>query len=121
MQAAELLEQEGISLAVVDARFVKPLDRDLLIDEACRTGFLVTVEENALQGGFGSAVLELLAEERLAVKTLRFGVPDCFVEQGSQAQLRQRIGLDCDSLVQRIRGFIGQNEPQRVPVSGAAV
>ncbi|WP_432821049.1 1-deoxy-D-xylulose-5-phosphate synthase [Trichloromonas sp.] len=121
LQAAECLELEGLSLAVVDARFVKPLDRGLLIDEACRTGLLVTVEENALQGGFGSAVLELLADEGLAVRTLRFGVPDAFIEQGSQEELRQRTGLDCDSLVRKIREFAAQAQPKDLPVSGTAV
>jgi len=108
-------------MAVVDARFVKPLDRDLIIGEACRTGLLVTVEENALQGGFGSAVLELLADEELTVRTLRFGIADAFVEQGSQAELRQRVGLDPASLVRRIRQFVDQSNPKGVSVSGAAV
>ncbi len=121
MRAAETLELEGLSLAVVDARFIKPLDRDLIIGEACRTGLLVTVEENALQGGFGSAVLELVADEGLSVRMLRFGVPDVFVEQGSQDQLRKRIGLDSESLVRKISELITPVESQGISVSGAAV
>ncbi|TFG60501.1 MAG: 1-deoxy-D-xylulose-5-phosphate synthase, partial [Deltaproteobacteria bacterium] len=68
--AADQLEKEGIRLAVVDPRFVKPLDRDLLCAEAARTGVVITVEENVLPGGFGSAVLELMEEEGLSPKLL---------------------------------------------------
>jgi len=88
---------------VVDARFVKPLDSELIFTEARATGLLLTVEENALQGGFGSAVLELLADQGLSPRVLRFGVPDRFVEQGTQDELRQRIGIDAASLVSRVR------------------
>jgi 1-deoxy-D-xylulose-5-phosphate synthase len=116
LKAAELLEKEGISLAVVDARFVKPLDRELLIDEACSTGLLLTVEENALQGGFGSAVLELLADEGLSVRALRFGVPDLFVEQGTQEQLRRRIGLDAEAMAAKILAHFLGREPAQVSV-----
>jgi len=106
LEAAESLQAEGISLAVVDPRFLKPLDRDLLIDEVRRTGLLVTVEENVLQGGFGSALLEILAEEGISARTLRIGLPDAFVEQGSQAELRSRYGLDADGIAARIRQFV---------------
>lgn len=94
--AADQLEKEGIRLAVVDPRFVKPLDRDLLCAEAARTGVVITVEENVLPGGFGSAVLELMEEEGLSPKLLRIGLPDTFIEQGSQKELRSRYGIDAD-------------------------
>ncbi len=105
LEAARILEEEGLSLAVADARFVKPLDRQLLVSEATRTGCLVTVEENALQGGFGSAVLELLADEGLSPRILRIGVPDAFVEQGTQDELRARIGTDVKGIVRQVREF----------------
>ncbi len=106
LQAAEKLAEEGISLAVVDARFVKPLDKDLLFAEAQRTGVVMTAEENALQGGFGAAVLEALADEGLNPRLLRFGIPDGFVEQGSQAELRHELKLDADGMVERIRELL---------------
>lgn len=106
LAAAEALAADGLSLAVVDPRFVKPLDGELLIAEARRTGRVVTVEENVLQGGFGSAVLELLNEAGLACPVLRLGLPDCFVEQGSQEQLRARYGLDAPGLASRLRSFL---------------
>jgi 1-deoxy-D-xylulose-5-phosphate synthase len=121
LQAAEVLETEGISMAVIDARFIKPLDRELIIAEACRTGVLVTAEENALQGGFGSAVLEFLADEGLNVRMLRFGIPDLFVEQGSQAQLRQRLGLDSTGMICKILEFMAVSQTKDASVSGEAM
>ncbi|MDY0270333.1 1-deoxy-D-xylulose-5-phosphate synthase [Trichloromonas sp.] len=114
LEAAERLAEEGISLAVVDARFVKPLDRDLILAEAT-SGLLLTVEENALQGGFGSAVLELLADEGLSPRVLRFGVPDRFVEQGTQAELRGRIGIDAAGLASRVREHFAQGGAAKAP------
>ena len=103
LQAAAQLQKEGISLAVVDPRFIKPLDRQLLVAEARRTGIAITVEENVLQGGFGSAVLELLDEEGVSVHLLRIGLPDAFIGQGSQQELRKIYGLNAKDIAGRIR------------------
>lgn len=96
MAAAESLSNKGISAAVVDARFVKPLDADLLLPLAEKTGRVVTVEENVRQGGFGSAVLELLDEAGLLnrVAVSRVGIADLFVEHGPQKLLRAKYGVD---------------------------
>jgi 1-deoxy-D-xylulose-5-phosphate synthase len=106
--AADILAGEGLSVAVVDPRFLKPLDRELLIAEAKRTGIVVTVEENVRQGGFGSAVLEMLSDEGVAVRVLRIGLPDRFVEQGTQQQLYARYGLDAEGIAASVRNFIGR-------------
>jgi 1-deoxy-D-xylulose-5-phosphate synthase len=106
LQAAEILEKEGMSLAVVDARFLKPLDEELLCAEAQRTGVVVTVEENALQGGFGSAVLEMLADRGLAPRVLRLGLPDRFIEQGTQQELRALCEIDAAGIAGRVREFM---------------
>lgn len=107
LSAAELLAGEGISLTVVNARFVKPLDRHLIIDMARRYGRLVTVEENAIDGGFGSAVLELLEEEGLYdVRVKRLGYPDRYVEQGEQSELRALYGLDTEGVARSVREFV---------------
>ncbi|MCM2356787.1 MAG: 1-deoxy-D-xylulose-5-phosphate synthase [Geobacteraceae bacterium] len=109
LEAAEILRGKGIRAAVVNARFVKPLDRELLLGWARRTGCLVTVEENALQGGFGSAVLELLEEERVTgIKVKRLGIPDRFIEQGSQSQLRRDLGLDAEGIAAAVEAFLMQ-------------
>ncbi|GLI37318.1 1-deoxy-D-xylulose-5-phosphate synthase [Geobacter hydrogenophilus] len=106
-EAAKLLEARGIRTTVVNARFVKPLDRELILSAARRTGCIVTVEENALQGGFGSAVLELLADEGLtAVRVKRIGIPDRFIEQGPQPQLRKDLGLDGAGIVATVEAFL---------------
>ncbi len=96
MDAADALWEKGISAAVVDGRFIKPLDRDLILPLAERLGRVVTVEENVRQGGFGSAVLELFSDAGLlgSVTMSRIGVADCFVEHGPQKVLRAKYGLD---------------------------
>jgi len=105
-EAAETLAAEGINLAVVNARFVKPLDRELILSLACTIGALITVEENVVQGGFGTAVLELLEEEGIeGVKVLRLGYPDRYVEQGEQHELRALHGLDAPGIAGRVRTF----------------
>ena len=102
--AAEMLAGEDLQLSVVNARFVKPLDRELILSLAAKTGVLVTVEENVLQGGFGTAVLELLEEEGLdGVRVLRLGFPDTYIEQGEQAELRAMYGLDAAGIAKSIR------------------
>lgn len=104
LEAAALLAGEGIELTVVNARFVKPLDRALIISLADRNCPLFTVEENALQGGFGSAVLELLADEGYAdLAVARLGFPDQFIEQGEQPELRGRYGLDAEGIAAAVR------------------
>jgi 1-deoxy-D-xylulose-5-phosphate synthase len=107
LQAAKLLKERGIAASVINARFVKPLDRGLILAEAKRTGSLLTVEENALQGGFGSAVLELLEEERITnVRIKRLGIPDRFIDHGSQAQLRKELGLDAAGIATAAEAFL---------------
>jgi 1-deoxy-D-xylulose-5-phosphate synthase len=107
LQAAESLLQAGIRAGVVNARFVKPLDHDLILSVAGATGRIITVEENVLQGGFGSAVLELLSDRGLIdVKVRRLGIPDRFIEHGSQAQLRSDLGLDAAGITAAVLDFL---------------
>ena len=103
-EAAARLAEYGIDCSVVNPRFVKPLDTDLLIDQALRTGRIVTVEENVLAGGFGSAVLETLADAGLQnVDVHRIGLPDSFIEHGTAADQRQRLHLDAEGIAKEIR------------------
>jgi 1-deoxy-D-xylulose-5-phosphate synthase len=100
LEAASRLQQQGIDSTVVNARFVKPLDGDLIGSLAAGCRRLITVEENVLQGGFGSAVLELLEERGLTeVQVRRLGIPDVFVEHGPQDFLRQKYGIDAEGIV----------------------
>ncbi len=107
LEAANTLEKDGIYLTVVNARFVKPLDRELVLGLARQTGLLFTAEENAIQGGFGSAILEILEEEGISgVQVHRMGYPDSFVEQGEQHELRARYGLDLAGTIATLRKHI---------------
>lgn len=93
VQAAEILAAGGLELTVVNARFIKPLDRDIILPLA-GNGRIFTVEDNALQGGFGTALLELLEEEGLSTTAVtRLGYPDNFIEQGEQSELYEHYGL----------------------------
>jgi len=99
LEAASRLQKQGIDSTVVNARFVKPLDDELIgsLVSGCRR--LITVEENALQGGFGSAVLELLEERGLTeIQVRRLGIPDVFVEHGPQDFLRHKYGIDAEGI-----------------------
>ena len=107
LEAADALVRKGFSVGVVNARFIKPLDADLIKSVAATTGKIMTVEENALQGGFGSAVLELLYDcgmQNVAVK--RLGIPDHYIEHGSQAQLRKDVGFDAAGIATAAEEFL---------------
>lgn len=104
LRAAEKLTDEGIQAAVINSRFLKPLDSKLLCDWAKRTGKVMTVEENVLQGGFGSAVLELFQESGLgSVQVKRLGIPDVFLEHGAQALLRRKYGIDENGIIKGVK------------------
>ncbi|TMQ28666.1 MAG: 1-deoxy-D-xylulose-5-phosphate synthase [Nitrospirae bacterium] len=107
--AAKRLEEEGISTAVVNARFVKPLDQDLIVEVAKRVRYVVTVEEGSKMGGFGSAVLEALSDAGVTdVTTKVLGLPDWFIEQGPQDFLRERYGLTAEGIYQSVKELIGK-------------
>ena len=100
LEAASRLQEQGVAATVVNARFVKPLDAGLIVSLVAECRRLVTVEENALQGGFGSAVLELLEEKGITgIQIKRLGIPDVFVEHGAQDELRHKYGIDAEGIV----------------------
>ncbi|MBN2644336.1 MAG: 1-deoxy-D-xylulose-5-phosphate synthase [Desulfuromonadaceae bacterium] len=111
LQAAEKLAAEGFDIGVIDARFLKPLDETLILQQAGQNRPLITLEENVLAGGFGSAIMELLEQNGLYPRILRLGLPDQFIEQGSQQELLQRYELDVDGLCRRIRRFLSSSCP----------
>jgi 1-deoxy-D-xylulose-5-phosphate synthase len=110
MDAAAALEADGWSVGVINARFAKPLDRQLILDAARGKRLVVTFEESVVSGGFGSAVLELIEEARLADAAYRdvavksVGIPgDRFVDHGSVADLRHMLRLDAPGLADQVR------------------
>jgi len=101
LKAAEILEHEGIAATVVNCRFVKPIDAELIVSLAERIPRIITVEENMRQGGFGSAVLECLTDHGVnGVYVKRIGLPDTFIEHGPQGMLRTQCGIDAAAIVQ---------------------
>lgn len=101
-KTAKLLKEEGLSAAVINMRTVKPLDEELLHRMAHEKKMLVTMEENALAGGFGSAVLEALADAGLLVPVVRFGIGDAFIEQGKPQELLEMAGLLPEQMARNI-------------------
>jgi 1-deoxy-D-xylulose-5-phosphate synthase len=100
VDAAEQLSALGIESTVINARFVKPLDADLILDLAGKIKKVVTIEEHVLAGGFGSAVLELIGDNGLSECIVnRVGIKDQFVEHGSQDELRRDYGIDAQAVV----------------------
>jgi len=94
---------EHLSATLVDMRFVKPIDEDLILDLASRHDLLVTVEENAIQGGAGSAVTEVLAKNGIVMPVLNLGIPDYYVEHGKPAEMIAECGLNAEGIEQSIR------------------
>jgi len=108
LKAADTLEKEGVSVAVINARFVKPLDKRLILDTVATTGNIITVEEHVLDGGFGSAVLELLADnDALNCKFRRVGIRDTFVEHGPQKILRSAYKVDAAAVLSVAKELLG--------------
>jgi len=96
-----------LDATVADMRFVKPLDADLAAELAQTHALVVTIEENAVMGGAGSAVAETLAARSIGTPLLQLGLPDRFVDHGDQAQLLASIGLDKPGIVAAIRSRLG--------------
>ena len=107
MAAARKLRQEGIGIRVINARFIKPLDGELLCGTANELKKIITVEENVLMGGFGSAVLELFEQQGIRnVRVRRLGIADEFAAHATQAELRSLYGIDEEGILQAVRQMI---------------
>ena len=102
IKAAEILAEQGIEATLANMRFVKPLDEELLLQLGTDKKLMVTLEENVLAGGFGSAVAEFLLDKGLPARLLRFGLPDAFVEQGSRKELLELVGLTPEAVAAKI-------------------
>ena len=110
MKAAEILAKDGISVAVINARFIKPID-DELVARYCQPGArVITVEEGSLAGGFGSAIME--RAQQLGIKDVlfhRIGIPDEYVHHGAQDVLRAQYDLHPDGIARRVREFVRES------------
>jgi 1-deoxy-D-xylulose-5-phosphate synthase len=108
IKAAEKLEAEGIHSEVINMRFIKPLDTTILDDIAARHNKIVTLEESTLTGGFGSGVLEYFTEKNYKNDVLRIGLPDRFVDHGTQKELHHLLEMDPEGIVKRVKSFTGK-------------
>ncbi len=121
LEAASILGDRGISVTVADARFAKPIDAGLAAQLAAEHELLVTVEEGALAGGFGSAVWETLSDAGLAPRILRVGLPDRYVTHGTPALLHEEVGFTGERIAERIEAAVAeQQEDAAVDVGGQA-
>jgi 1-deoxy-D-xylulose-5-phosphate synthase len=106
LSAAAELAEEGIQCTVINGRFIKPMDINMLIDIAASIKRILTVEENTVIGGFGSGVMEILSEEKLDAVVRRIGVPDSFLPHGSQGVLRKMVGISTEGIKSTIRQWL---------------
>jgi 1-deoxy-D-xylulose-5-phosphate synthase len=107
VHAAEMLDKEGIHAAVINGRFIKPLDDELILRFCRPDSFVVTVEEGSLAGGYGSAVMERAQElGAMDVKFHRIGIPDEYVHHGGQDVLRAQYDLHAEGIARRVREFL---------------
>ena len=109
--AAALLASNGISATVADARFAKPLDTELINELAAEHSLLVTLEEGSLAGGFGSGVIEHLADNGLPVSTLRVGLPDRFITHGAPKLLHEEVGFTGEAVARRVTERLASKTP----------
>ncbi|MBF0505586.1 MAG: 1-deoxy-D-xylulose-5-phosphate synthase [Nitrospirae bacterium] len=115
LKASEMLKKDGVEACVVNVRFIKPLDEACIMELSGKTKRIITVEENVLAGGFGSAVLEYLNLKGVRdVEVCRIGIGDEFVEHGTQALLRKKYGLDEDGIYKTAINFMRIADPRRL-------
>lgn len=117
MATAGLLQEKGLRAAVVNARFLRPLDEALILPLARRIGRVVTMEEGALSGGFGAAVVETLNDHDLAIPVLRIGIPDVLVDHASPDQSKESLGLTPSQMADRIHQRFGPVFRATVPTA----
>lgn len=106
IDATERLEKEGISVGHYDMRFVKPLDEEMLHDIFKKYKYVITIEDGSVQGGFGSAVLEFMADNDYQSKITRLGIPDAFIEHGTQLELQKECGFDPEGIYQAAKKIL---------------
>ena len=121
MATAGLLQEKGVRAAVINARFLRPLDEALILPMAKRIGRVVTIEEGALAGGFGAAVVETLSDHNVLVPVLRIGIPDVLVDHASPEQSKQSLGLTSPQMAERIIARFGSALQSNLVAPAAAV
>jgi 1-deoxy-D-xylulose-5-phosphate synthase len=111
---AAMLEKEGFSVAVINPRFAKPVDKACIAEYGQKCRLVVTLEDHVLAGGFGSAVLESLNQLEVGVPVVRVGWPDEFIEHGKVDALREKYGLTAEAALERMRPHLAALESRRM-------
>jgi 1-deoxy-D-xylulose-5-phosphate synthase len=106
IEASEMLEKEGINCSVINSRFIKPIDKDCVLKFADKTKHIITVEENVIQGGFGSAILEEIQDHSKDLNIINLGIPDTFVEHGPQNVLRAKYQIDAQGIYNTVKKML---------------
>ena len=111
MQTAEILSEHGIEATVVNARFAKPLDTELILPLARQIGKVVTLEEGCIMGGFGSAIAESIMDAQIPASVMRLGVPDVLVDHAKPDESKATLGLTPPQMAERILASFSLNQP----------
>ncbi|HPP07402.1 MAG TPA: transketolase C-terminal domain-containing protein, partial [Syntrophorhabdaceae bacterium] len=106
LEASQILEKEGIKATVINGRFVKPMDREMLFEVASQVRKILTVEENTVIGGFGAGILEALSEEGILIPVKIMGLPDAFLPHGAQDTLRHATGLTKIGIAKKVLDWL---------------
>ena len=114
MQVAEILSEHGVQATVINARFAKPLDTELILPLAQRIGRVVTLEEGCLIGGFGSAVAEALLDANINVPVKRLGIPDVLVDHAEPDQSKVALGLTSSQMAEQVLNAFFSQQPASV-------
>ncbi|SFB11121.1 transketolase [Acetitomaculum ruminis DSM 5522] len=107
LEAAKILETQGINAAVINIHTIKPIDKDIIVDAVKKTGKIVTVEEHSVVGGLGSAVCDVLCEN-MPAPVLKIGVNDVFGESGPALELIKKYGLDSESIAKKVKEWLNK-------------
>ena len=107
-EAEKLLAADGIDAEIINIHTIKPLDEELVVASATKTGKVVTIEEHSVIGGLGSAVCDVLSE-KAPTKVMKIGMNDVFGESGPALELIEKYGLDAQSIYKKIKAFVKQN------------
>lgn len=105
IKAIELLKEDDLNISLINMRFIKPLDTELLDEIAGKFENIITVEENSVVGGFGTGVLEYFNEKNYKNNILRIGLPDMFIDHGTQAELHKMLEIDAEGIQKRVKDF----------------
>jgi 1-deoxy-D-xylulose-5-phosphate synthase len=111
---AQIEKEQDISIAHYDLRFLKPLDEKMLHEIGKKFKQIITVEDGVIQGGFGSAVLEFMADNNYTIHLKRLGIPDCFVEHGTPEELYKMLGLDAEGIAKSITEWLKSQKSLRL-------